>query len=247
MELGKRFNGLSDKEHKAGDAYSSADAYGRSGKAGRPGEKRYVIMKLTNGVDFYVEWDYLLKKVVKRKRGFVDADTDSYYSGRREADVTSFELPDNWSLPIAIYITQEEKPVAIGNEEGSSGSSETHGNRTVSVYKVRRIVNFETYDSIDRQRECFGEDCGLLYKTIGLDLVSREPEEQVYAKVEALIEKGEDVNEEYGLEYPLHNAVKKELISVTRLLLEKGANVNALDFAGNTALHVASERNIFSL
>ena len=157
LKLGKRFNGLSDKEHKAGDAYSSADAYGRSGKAGRPGQKRYVIMKLTNGVDFYVEWDDLLKQVVKRERRYVD--DENYYSGRREADVTSFELPDNWSLPIAIYITQEEEPVAIGNEKGSRGSSETHGNKTVSVYKVRRIVNFETYDSIDQERECLGDDC----------------------------------------------------------------------------------------
>ena len=157
LELGKRFNGLSDKEHKAGDAYSSADAYARSGKAGRPGKKRYVVMKLTNGVDFYVEWDDLLKQVVKRKKEYVD--DDNYYSGRREADVISFELPDNWSLPIAIYITQEEEPVAIGNEQGSRGSSESHGNRTVSVYKVRRIVNFETYDSIDGNRECLGDDC----------------------------------------------------------------------------------------
>ena len=157
LKLGKRLNGLSDKEHKAGDAYSSADAYGRSGKAGRPGQKRYVIMKLTNGVDFYVEWDDLLKQVVKRKKGYVD--NDNYYRGRREADVTSFELPDNWSLPIAIYITQEEEPIAIGNEKGSRGSSESHGNKVVSVYKVRRIVNFETYDSIDGNRECLGEDC----------------------------------------------------------------------------------------
>ena len=143
LELGKRFNGLADKEHKAGDAYSSADAYGVSGKAGRPGEKRYVVMKFSNGVDFYVEWDALLQKVVKRERG----------------DVTSFALPDKWSLPIAIYITQEQKPVAIGNEAGSTAASETHGNRTVSVYKVNRIVNFETYDSIDQHRECLG-DCG---------------------------------------------------------------------------------------
>ena len=240
LQLGKRFNGLLDKDHKAGDAYSSADAYGRSGKGGRPGQKRYVKLEFANGANFYVEWDDLLKKVVKRERAYVD--DENYRGGRREAYVPSFKLPDKWSLPIAIYVKQEEEPVAIGNEKGSSGSSRTHGNRTVSVYKVRRIVNFETYDSIDRQRECLGEDCSLLHKVIG----SREPEEDLYYTVKALIEKGEDVNQEYDYEYPLHVAVKKQLISVTRLLLEKGANVNALAYAGNTALHVASEKeNIF--
>ena len=153
-----------DKDHKAGDAYSSADAYGRAGKGGRPGKKRYVVMRLTNGAKFYVEWDDLLKIFVKRKRAFVK--DESYPRGKREADVTSFQLPDNWSLPIAIYIRQEEEPVVIGNEEGSSGVGETHGSRTASVYKVRRIVNFETYDSIDRQRECLGDDCDLLKKKV---------------------------------------------------------------------------------
>jgi hypothetical protein len=65
-------------------------------------------------------------------------------------------LPNGWSLPLAIYITADKK-LAIGNEAGNRGSSDSHGNVMVMTYNVDRIVNFNNYDDIEEERECLGK------------------------------------------------------------------------------------------
>ena len=81
-----------------------------------------------------------------------------------------------------------------------------------------------------------------LFEAIDVDM--DDDDSEIYDTVEALIEKGEDVNyqlvDSKEMWYPLHLSVYKGFHFVTRLLLENGANVNAKDIHGKTALHMAS-------
>jgi len=140
--------------HKKGRAYSKEDVETKSGEDGEPGRNRYVVFTPSDGTTYYVKHDKTLKKLIKMKDQRI-AD-DNYRTGFRNINGTSFELPKDWSLPLAIYITAVKK-LAIGNEAGSRGSSESHGNVMVMTYKVDRIVNFNSYDSIDEERECLGK------------------------------------------------------------------------------------------
>ena len=140
--------------HKKGRAYSKEDVETKSGEDGEPGRNRYVVFTPSDGTTYYVKHDKTLKKLIKMKEQRVQS--DEYRSGYYNINGTSFELPKDWSLPLAIYVTAVKK-LAIGNEAGSRGSSESHGNVMVMTYKVDRIVNFNSYDSIDEERECLGK------------------------------------------------------------------------------------------
>ena len=140
--------------HKKGRAYSKEDVYSKSGEDGKPGNNRYVVFTPSDGTTYYVKHDKTLKKLIKMKEQRIQS--DNYANGYYTINGTSFELPKDWSLPLAIYVTAVKK-LAIGNEAGSSGSSESHGNVMVMTYKVDRIVNFNSYDSIDEERECLGK------------------------------------------------------------------------------------------
>lgn len=136
-----------------GSPYSKADVESKSGKGGEPGRNRYVVFTPSDGSTYYVKYDKTLKQIIKRERQRVSS--DDYASGYYEINGTIFKLPKGWSLPLAIYISAYKK-LAIGNEYGSSGASDSHGNVMVMTYKVDRIVNFNSYDDIDEERECIG-------------------------------------------------------------------------------------------
>jgi len=140
--------------HKKGRAYSKEDVETKSGEDGKPGNNRYVVFTPSDGTTYYVKHDKTLKKLIKMKEQRIQS--DNYANGYYTINGTSFELPKDWSLPLAIYVTAVKK-LAIGNESGSSGSSESHGNVMVMTYKVDRIVNFNSYDSIEEERECLGK------------------------------------------------------------------------------------------
>lgn len=60
--------------------------------------------------------------------------------------------------------------------------------------------------------------------------------------IEAELEAGEDIDVRTGDDWtwtPLHIASMSEHVSVVRLLLDRGADINALDGRGNTALMLA--------
>lgn len=64
------------------------------------------------------------------------------------------------------------------------------------------------------------------------------------AEVQRLIERGADVNETSGCLTPLQSAVWYSHLDIARVLIQAGANVNALSSVGRlTAIHLAMERN----
>jgi len=60
-----------------------------------------------------------------------------------------------------------------------------------------------------------------------------------------LIKKGLDVNFQsgYSNEAPIHAAVKNEIPELVKLLLQSGANINAINNYGKTPLHIATENS----
>lgn len=141
-------------KHKRGRPYSKEDVQNKAGEDGVPGKNRYVVFTPSDGTTYYVKYDKTLKQIIKRERQRVSS--DNYANGYYEINGTIFKLPKDWSLPLAIYITAVKK-LAIGNEYGSRGASESHGNVMVMTYKVNKIVNFNSYDDIDEERECIGK------------------------------------------------------------------------------------------
>ena len=141
-------------KHKRGRPYSKEDVQNKSGKDGKPGKNRYVVFTPSDGTSYYVKYDKALKQIIKRETQRVSS--DDYANGYYEINGTIFKLPKGWSLPLAIYITADKK-LAIGNEYGTSAASESHGNVMVMTYKVDKIVNFNSYDDIDEERECIGK------------------------------------------------------------------------------------------
>lgn len=119
----------------------------REGVEGSPGSERYVrITSIFNGADRYLRLDDLLQSIVK-----IDGD------GRtRDSTKIGLQLPSSWSYPIAVYC-EYDKDIAIGNIRGDIlAVSASHGNITVSVYKVIKIANFSHHDNIDTINECKG-------------------------------------------------------------------------------------------
>ncbi|MBH45100.1 MAG: hypothetical protein CMC93_00610 [Flavobacteriaceae bacterium] len=141
-------------KHKRGRPYSKEDVQNKSGEDGEPGRNRYVVFTPSDGTMYYVKYDKTLKQIIKREKHRVSS--DNYANGYYEINGTIFKLPNGWSLPLAIYITADKK-LAIGNEYGTSAASESHGNVMVMTYKVDKIVNFNSFDNIDEERECIGK------------------------------------------------------------------------------------------
>ena len=137
-----------------GRPYSQEDVYNKSGEDGKPGRKRYVVFTPSDGTTYYVNYDRTLKKIIKKEDQRVSS--DDYANGYYNINGTILRLPKGWSLPLAIYITADKK-LAIGNEAGNRGSSDSHGNVMVMTYNVDRIVNFNNYDDIEEERECLGK------------------------------------------------------------------------------------------
>ena len=129
---------------------SRGDEETREGRGGKPGSDRYVrITSIMGGGDLYIQFDTLLKQVIRIKRGD---------GRRREQSEIGFVLPQGWTYPVAVYL-KFEKRVAIGNIRGEIlVVSGTHGNRYANIYKVTQIANFNHYDDINVVNECEG-DC----------------------------------------------------------------------------------------
>ena len=80
------------------------------------GKKSVKIVELKRAINSQ-------RKIIKKEDQRVSS--DDYANGYYNINGTMLRLPNGWSLPLAIYITADKK-LAIGNEAGNRGSSDSH-------------------------------------------------------------------------------------------------------------------------